>query len=133
MSDASLEVQKALIAALKADATLAGLVSTRIYDRAPDNEPHPHVSLGPQFSQPANETVDADGWETVITIDTWSRKPGRVEANRIAKAIFEIVHDQDFTLDTFTTVLQRLESQNVIEEPDGITTHLVQRFRFWTC
>ena len=47
VSDASLELQKAIVAALKADAGVDALVGTRIYDAVPMNATKPYVELWP--------------------------------------------------------------------------------------
>lgn len=133
MQDSSLEVQKALVAALKGNSAVSGLVGQRVYDVPPQGVTFPYISLGPRIAQPEIETIDAEGWELSLTIDSWSRKRGSVEAQRMMSAVTDVVNNQEFSLTGHAVVLQRLEFQSLIRETDQITSHGIQRFIFWTC
>ena len=45
--DPSLELQKAIVAALKADAAVTAIINGRIYDAVPGGATKPYVSFGP--------------------------------------------------------------------------------------
>lgn len=129
MADNTLEVQKAIVAVLRADATFGGLAGDRIYDHAPDDVAFPFVGFGP-FLAEAYDGQAFDGWELVVELHTWSRKRGRVECQQIMSAIEAVLHEQTLTLDTATFSLGRLLDQRTLQDPDGITHHGIQRFRF---
>ena len=133
MPDRVLDVQKATVLALRSDAALMVLVGGRVYDRAPQDVLFPYVEIGSIDTAPALETVAGAGTEIVVTLHTWSRTYGRVEAARIQSAIYDAIHERGFSLETGSLVLQRLLTQNLFPDEDGVTTHGVQRFRFLTC
>jgi hypothetical protein len=130
MTDSTLEIQKAFVAALKADATLAALVGTRIYDEPPQNPAYPNVTFGPVTA----DAWDSDGtlgWEAFVQIDAWSEKPGKPEVSRIMAAIKTVLHRSTLTLDTQTVCLALLDFSSILPW-DGGTRHGVQRFRVLT-
>nr|MBA3570571.1 DUF3168 domain-containing protein [Pyrinomonadaceae bacterium] len=47
MSDASLELQKAIVAALRSAAGVTAIVGQRIYDQPPASPAFPYTSIGP--------------------------------------------------------------------------------------
>lgn len=136
MKDATEEVLVAVVAALKGAAALTAQLSegaASIVDRAQEGMAHPFVSIGPTYGAPALEIQVGDGFEVVVTIDTWSRyHGGRLEAARIMSAIADALHDAPLSLSTQTLVWGRMGDQRVIEDPDGVTSHGVQRFTFMT-
>lgn len=129
MSD--LELQKAIVAALKADGAVTALVGTRVYDEPPQDPTYPLIEFGLRAGDPW-ATQGSDGWETVQTLNAWSRKPGAVEALQIADAVKAVLHRQDLTLDTQQFVMGDLAFQNTIPQADGKTTLVAMRFRFRT-
>lgn len=131
MSDSSLPVQAAIVAALKADAEVAGLVGARVYDRAPEAVAFPYVSFGPEAGEPFDAAA-LSGWDATIQIDTWSRKGGRVEAKAIMAAISARLHRGALTVAGHALVFLLLEFQTVLDGGDGETVHGVQRFGYRT-
>ena len=133
MSDNSLELQKAIVLAFRADATIGGLAGDRIYDLVPQPVTFPYVSFGPSFSEPYDGAA-MDGWECLIELHTWSRSESnnRVECQGIMSGVEALLHDQGLTLDTANFVNGRMESSRTFVDPDGITFRGVQRFRFVT-
>jgi len=131
MTDSTLELQKAVVAKLKAAAGVTTLVSTRVYDEPPQNPTYPLIQIGEDNSEPYDATL-LTGWECFLVIRSWSRKPGKVEARQIMAAIKAALHDVALTLDTQTFVNGKLVSQNTVDQNDGRTTLGFQRFRFVT-
>lgn len=131
MSDSSLPVQAAIVAALEADAGVAALVGARIYDRVPEATVFPYVSLGPETGDPFDAAA-MSGWDATIQIDTWSRKGGRVEAKTIMAAISARLHRGALNVTGHALVFLLLEFQTVLDGGDGETVHGVQRFGFRT-
>jgi hypothetical protein len=130
MSDSTLEIIKAWVAALKADAGVAALVGARVYDQPPQDPGYPNVTFGPLTGEPW-DTDGNLGWEASIQIDIWSRAPGKPEAARIMAAIKAVLHRSSITMDTQTNYLTMLELNRILDW-DGATRHGVQRFRVLT-
>jgi len=131
MTDSTLEIQKAVVATLKADGAVAALVGARVYDAAPQGPDYPLIELGASVSEPWEGTT-MDGWELFQTINVWSQKPGAVEALQIAAAVNAALRRVALTLDTQAYVLGSLDAQNKIPQSDGRTTLVAMRFRFLT-
>src|SRR4051812_40258662 len=97
MSDPSLEMQAAVVAALKQSGALPAVVGARIYDSVPPNATFPYVSLGD--CQVLPDKADCiDGAELSLQIDVWSRAVGYPEAKTIAKAILAKLDDRPLTI-----------------------------------
>lgn len=129
--DSTLALQAAIVSALKAGAGVAGLVGGRVYDRPPQRAALPYISLGVEQAAPY-EAHDLDGWDVSWQIDCWSRKPGRVEIRRVMSAIHETLHNRPLVVSGHHLVMSVLTSQTALDDPDGVTTHGVQRFDFIT-
>ena len=131
MADSSLDLQKAIVAALKASGELAALVGTRIYDQPPANAVKPYVSLGPE------DWIEADGvgilaYAGAVQIDAWSIASGKPEAKRIANAVQNALHQAPLVLDTAQLVLLAHRVTRYFTEGDGITKHAALDFRATT-
>lgn len=120
MSDPSLELQAALVAALKgASPQIAG---TRIYDAVPPNPVFPYVSLGD--CQVLPDKADCiDGTEVFPVIDVWSRAVGYPEVKGIVKQILAILDDQPIAISGFDSVVFQFDRVDYIRDPDGLTRH----------
>lgn len=134
MIDASLEIQGAIVARLKAYAPLVAIIGTRVFDNVPRDalgQPtaeFPYVSLGPE------QTI-LDGWdcqessEIVIQIDAWSRKVGFPEVKAIANEVRRALHDYDLPLAENALVSFEFDGRRVLRDPDGKTSHAALTFR----
>lgn len=128
------DIQKDIITKLKADAGLTVLLadgSGSIYDHVPQrvdngsNNAFPYVALGVlQYNPWATDTFDA--FDTSLTIHVWSRKRGRVEAQKINEKIYAALHNKSINSSNFLTLF---EFADVFVDDDGITRHGVIRFR----
>jgi Protein of unknown function (DUF3168) len=128
-----LALQKAIVAALKADAAVGGLVGDRIYDHVPPDVPLPYISMGPETIEP-DEAACYDGSTHTVQIDAWSQTPGFPEVKRIAKAIRAALAHQPLSLlsDGYRLVDIELQSDFTLRDPDGVTSHAVMTFRAMT-
>jgi hypothetical protein len=122
VADRALEIQKAVVARLKAHSGVAALIAGRVYDRAPEGVAFPYVSIGPAFVTPFDAQA-MRGTEVVLQLDVWSRKPGAVECRQIMAAINAALHWHDLALDAGKAVLCRASSRRNMPDPDGVTTH----------
>jgi hypothetical protein len=83
MSDASLPLQAAILAALKADAGVIALVNAKsIYDTPPAGALKPYLSFGPVQLIPEHSDEYVGG-DTALQLDAWSAGPSSVEIKRI--------------------------------------------------
>lgn len=127
MADPDLELQGAIVAALKGDAGVGALVADRIYDRVPENAAFPYVSYGPTD----DTSADADcitGFDIFVQLDVWSRAVGLPECKRIADAVRVALHDSDLPLPTNALVFLEHRQTRVFRDPDGLTNHAALSF-----
>ena len=128
MSTASLALQKAIFAALAADAGIGALVGDRIYDAPPRDPVFPYVTFG-AITAADWSTGTEGGAEHEIVLHTWSRGRGKSECLAIAGALEFALHDAPLTLDGHALVNLRFASADTRRDPDGITFHATTRFR----
>jgi hypothetical protein len=128
MTSPALSLQKAIWAALVADAGVGALIGDRIYDSAPRDAVFPYVSIG---ATTANDwsTGTEDGTEHRVTLLAWSRGRGQSECHAIAEAIRAALNDAALALDGHTLVNLHFESADTRREADGITWRGTIRFR----
>lgn len=121
MADPALALQDALKDWLKADAALADLVGTRVYDEPPQTGAHPFVRLG-NFDLYPFRTDGCAAWRIMFSIEAHSRPvAGRVEATKIAHAVVTALEDRqaDIAVAGFTLAWVEFITQTVSRDPDG--------------
>jgi len=133
MSSAVLELQKAVIDALKASAGVTAIVGQRVYDAEPRGNggaisaSFPLVSLG--SSDELTEMADCiDLLEVSFDIDCWSRKPGFPEVRQLSHAVRAALHDANLNLPTNAIAILAHEQTRTFRDPDGLTSHAVLTF-----
>lgn len=116
------ELQKSIYSAL--DAAL----SVPVYDDVPQDAPAPYVTIGDatfvDFSA-ENRT----GFECTQTIHVWSDYEGTKEAKELQGAIYDALNRVELTVIGYTVLGPEFEFSNVLDDPNGVTHHGVQRFR----
>jgi hypothetical protein len=131
LSDASLPLQKAIVACVTADAGMVPLIGGRIYDAVPMNAVKPYVSFGAfQLLPEAGDCLE--GGETVIQLDVWAKGPDTVEAKRVGAALITALDDAALALDGQRLVLLSVSDAQYLREPDNITSHGVVTIRALT-
>jgi hypothetical protein len=118
MSDPSLDLQGAIISALKATPSPAGV---NVFDRVPDRDPFPRITVGGGQSVPVDEDC-YEGTESTIQIDAWSREVGYPQVKQIASAVRGRLHNGTLTLADHTLELMKIESITYERDPDGLTS-----------
>ena len=117
----ALALQKGLLAALKANAGVTALVSTRIYDEPPQNVTFPYARFG-DISPDAFDTDTKEGAMVGISIEAHSRSAsGRVEAVRIVEAVKEALHrnETSVTVTGYTLVELIFQTYTVTRDAEG--------------
>jgi Protein of unknown function (DUF3168) len=128
MSDPDFALQKAVVAALRADAALGALIGTAIYDDPPREAAFPYVSLG-AASLADGDTASERGYVHLFHLDIWSRQGGRKEVRAILGAIEAVLHDASLALDGHSLVNLRFEFADIFRDEDGETMRGVVRYR----
>ncbi len=123
------------IAALKADSTLAGLIGEyggepSVFTHVPqDLDEYPWVVIyGIESNQFDNDATL--GFEGTITVHSWTENRDIADVNNIKKAIYDVLHNNDLSFDGYCNVVYCQEYSGTLREPDGITLHGIQRFKF---
>ncbi|MBX3495916.1 MAG: DUF3168 domain-containing protein [Parvibaculum sp.] len=126
--NADLALQKAVHAALAADAALAALVAARIYDNPPDDVALPYLTLGE--SEMRDWSVgEGAGAEHRLSLHAFARGGGRTQAKAILGAVRAALHDAALTLEGHALVNLRFLDAETRREPDGTTWRGTIRFR----
>ena len=130
------ELLIATIAALKADSTLTGLLSSyagqpSVFTHVPQDlgEAYPWVTIfGAESNQFDNDATL--GFDGTMTVHSWSNQRDMAEVNNIKKAIYDVLHNNRLTYSGYCNVEFAQEYETTLRDPDGITLHGVQRFKF---
>lgn len=115
----ALALQQVIVATLRADPALAGLVSGRVYDEAPADVAFPYVRLGnvdPQADRIGCYTDD----RIRFSIECYSRPPsGRVEAGRIGFSVRRALDGAQLDPAGYTLDWLDYLTQTTTRAPDG--------------
>ena len=128
MTHPALALQKAVHAALVADAAVGALIGDRIHDAPPRNATFPYASFGEARAGDWSTGTEA-GAEHRLTLHVWSRERGKAESWAVIEAIEAVLDDAALALDGHALVNLRFEMAEARRDPDGITWHGVMRFR----
>ena len=128
------QVVIAIIAALKADVALTGLLtsyasSSAVFTHVPqDLNTYPYVVL---FDTDLNgDDNDCNlGFDGVLNIHSWSDQRDMTAIGNIQKAIYDVLHHGEFSMTGYSLVELAQEFSTILRDPDGITLHGVQRYR----
>lgn len=134
IADASWSLQVAIVAALQADATVASLVTDRIFDVPRQSTPPamPYISIG-SFDTLTEVADDYEGSDTSIQIDGWDAGPGSKGIKVLGRAIRAALHEKDLSLaDNQRLVQLTVDRIQYLREPDGVTQHAVVTVRALT-
>jgi|SRR5215207_3940024 len=127
----SVELQKAIVARLRADSAVTAIVGQRIYDQPPTAPTFPYITLGSDQTIP--DRADCyDGSEVTIQVDVWSRGVGFPESKRIAEAVRASLNDAPLVLTGHTLVDLYETDTRSLRDPDGATSHAALTFRALT-
>ncbi len=109
---------------------LSSELSTPVLDHVPDSQPFPYVTIGEATATRWGHKL-ADGKNATHTIHIWSRHKGYSEILTIAGEIEDAL---EATLDLgagLQCVINELDLEETMDDPDGITRHGVVRFRYF--
>ena len=133
MTSAVLELQGAVIAAIKASDGVANIVGNRVFDHVPRSQTGDVSATFPFVGWATDDAVteDADcidGLAVSFDIDCWSREPGFPEVRRLTAAVRAALHKAELGLTDNAIVLIRHDQTRTFRDPDGLTSHAVLTF-----
>lgn len=135
MIDPSLQLQAAIVSALKVSAAVQALAgaspNTRVFDAVAPTADKPYISLGQTQVLP-DKADCVDGAEVSYTIHGWTEGPKSVAIKQLGKAIAGALDGVEFSLTGHRTVLCELEQIQYLDDPDGITKHVAVVIRVLT-
>lgn len=120
------DLQKAIF-----DALDTAHASIEVFDDVPDQREPPYVIIGEMTEVPF-DTDDSVGRECTMVIHSWSTYRGMKELKDMMDTNKAALHDVDLVVGAGKFILGLLESSQAMLDPDGLTRHGVQRFRFIT-
>ena len=97
MAAAAVELQKAIFAALKSDASVAALVGNRIHDQTPAHVRFPYLTFGRSNSYDWSTGTEI-GTEHLFSIHVWSKATGKTETLELMGRVEDLLRDGDLKL-----------------------------------
>jgi hypothetical protein len=129
VTDASLSLQRAIYAHLKADAALKAEIGdpARLFDDPPAGAAFPYVTLGEAKTR---GVAGVDGaLEHDVRLHVFSKYAGRAEVKRIMGAVYDALDEAALTLVGHSLVSIRFVFSDAFRRGDGETYQGVLRFR----
>lgn len=125
MTDATLQLQVAIVKAIEDDAPLGAIIGDRIFDNVPAGTEKPYISIGPsQFVPETGECLD--GGEVFFQLDAWSAGPDSVQVKRIGAALIKLLKNFSAALEDDQRIVDfEIEQSRYLTDRDGITQHAV--------
>ncbi|WP_089177256.1 DUF3168 domain-containing protein [Bosea sp. AS-1] len=131
MSEATLPLQAAVVAALKAYAPLAALVGAKVFDRVPPNTVPPYICIS-GWQEIEDGTDCSDASEVFFDVQCFSTAVGRPQAAQTAGAVKAALHRlAPATAGWDNTEISYRGTQYFIET-DNVTTRAVVNFQALT-
>jgi len=118
-----LHVQKAVYGLLSASTLLPAL-----YDEVPEETAFPYLTIG-EFTEERFDTMGIYGSEITFNLHVWSQYRGFKECYGYLTVIDGLLDYANITSTGFTNIFIRNEMVNTFIDPDGVTRHLVTRYR----
>jgi hypothetical protein len=131
MSEPSLELQRAISQVLiTSDALETAMGGTvRAYDRVPPAPTFPYISFSEAQVIDNGNTCEHDMFEIFVDLHVWSRTVGMSEAKTISGVVRSVMLALEIATDWKIPVVEFQTSRHM-NDPDGLTVHSVNTFRF---
>lgn len=120
-------VQQALVTKLRASSALMAKARA-VVDDVSDGQEYPYVVVGDGTEIPF-DTMDRAGKEVAATIHIWSQYAGFKEALEILGIINALLDRRDLAVTGYGTVGMQFSNSQTLRDPDGVTRHVVARYR----
>lgn len=108
---------------------LTASLSCPVYDQVPEGAAYPYVTLGEDTAADWSTKL-TPGQEVTHTLHVWSRAAGFKECKQIGDQVIQSLTGAALAVAGFRVEVVRLEMNEVLRDPDGVTRHGVIRFRF---
>ncbi len=133
MSSPGLELQAAVVAALRASTALQVLLGSpvRLYQDVPDNPAFPYATIGDAQQLP-DKAECINGSEIYVDVHAFSRGPGDAEIKNVAAAVSDSIDDVAMTLTNHRCLLIQRENAIFRKDPDTLTRHAILTFKALT-
>jgi hypothetical protein len=118
-------LQKALLEHLRADPDVSAVLGDRVWEVAPEDPGHPHLTVVRSETRPAR--ADGGGIEHVLTLKIVSRFHGSEEAKAGVAAVRSCLSDVVLEADGVRTVGLGVRFADVWPSPAGHRVHAVLR------
>lgn len=121
---ASVDLQTLVYDRLIADAAVAAIVGSRVYDNVPSDAQKPYISFGPSDYRPDDADCIRARTET-LQVDCWTADHGKKRPCKIlADAVKAALHEYEVELSGDNALVEMIVAQvRILDDPDGITTH----------
>lgn len=129
MSTALWPLQVAIVQALRADATLTGLI-TAVHDEVPEPAPFPYVSLGSVTEQP-DDNHGQRGIAAAVVLHIWSTYRGNRECAQILAALDALLDRRALTVPGWKDISVAHQQAEFLRDPDPDIRHVNVRYRVW--
>lgn len=129
MSDAVWALQRAVYQTLSANAGLKNLIGdpARIYDEPPAGTALPYLVIGP--AQVSDWPGVDGGLRHDLRLYAFSAHAGRRDIKRIMGAVYDALHEADFSVSGCRLVSIRFVFADVVRRRDGEAYQGVMRYR----
>jgi len=119
----SFDLQSIIYSTLNGDSTLDGIVgNNKIFDNVPQDTSYPYVIISNETATNTG-TKSLDGNEYSIDLEVYSQYRGKKEIKEIMERIYNLFHDQNFTVSGADMVVSQVRNVITLVESDGITRH----------
>jgi hypothetical protein len=130
MSEPTLALQAAILAALNGAPEVSALLAGRVYDRVPAGAVFPYATIGDDQALPDHAECLEGSTEVIAIVHVWSRKVGKPESKTITGAIVRALNGASLSLDPdYRLVHIEHDGSRHLDDPDGLTSHSVITFR----
>lgn len=129
----TLEIQTVFFERASADVELTETLGAQVFDQPPEGEPRPYVVIGedPFFTVPDN-THSGFGWDTTITLGTWTEQRGFKLGHEIQGRLIELFNRQPMDLFGFHVVVVKHQLDRLARDPNHRLRHTQVRFTVQT-
>lgn len=128
------DVQAAVYGYLTSHSALTTLLPTganSIFDHVPDRVAFPYIASGDMTAR-SIATQGSSGRDIMLDIHAYSRAAGYKELKAIMAAIYNRLHQANFTITGHSLIMCEENQSDMTLENDGLTRHGVMRFRIIT-
>lgn len=123
------DLQTAVYTELTGDEALMSMISG-VFDDVLDGQAFPYVTIGDAAETPWS-TFGRSGADDVLTIHIWSQANGFKEALQVLDRLNALLDSDELTVGGHVHVGTLYEGAETLRDPDGITRHVVARYRVY--